>query len=80
MVAAYPPGENIAGRFGRTRQVIVQRAEAVGLDPTAGRATVAVDVLEVVGTPPATRRYVGTWQLVRTGRGWLLDQPDLRPG
>jgi serine/threonine-protein kinase len=80
MVAAYPPGDNIVGRFGQTRRVIVQRAEAVGLDPSAGRATVAVDVLEVLGPPPVTRRYVGTWQLVRSARGWLLDQPNLRPG
>jgi hypothetical protein len=79
MTAAYPPRENIAGRFGQTRRLVVQRAEAVAVNPVAGRATVAVELLEVVGTPPVSRRYVGTWQLVRGGNGWLLDQPNLVP-
>ena len=80
MLTVYPPGEHIAGRFGRTRRLVVQRAEAVALNTGAGRATVAVDVLEVVGVPPVTRRYVGTWQLVRGRTGWLLDQPNLHLG
>ena len=53
MAGAYPPGENITGRFGRTRALTVLRAETVAYDPGAGRATVAVEVLEVVGTPPS---------------------------
>jgi serine/threonine-protein kinase len=80
MLVAYPPGENITQRFGETRELTVQRAEIVSVDEAAGRATVAVDLLEVVGSPPQTRRYVGTWQLVRGPGGWLLDQPNLRLG
>ena len=80
MAAAYPPGENITRRFSQTRRLTVQRAQTVSLDARAGRATVAVDVLEVVGAPPVTRRYTGTWHLVRGAGGWLLDQPNLRLG
>jgi hypothetical protein len=80
MAGAYPPGENITGRFSQSRALTVLRAETVAYDPGAGRAIVAVDVLEVVGTPPLSRRYTGTWQVVRGGSGWLLDQPNLRPG
>jgi hypothetical protein len=79
MQAAYPPGQNVVGRFSQTQQVIVRRAEVVALDQAGQRATVAVDVLETVGAPPATRRWVGTWQLVRSPGGWLLDQPNLAP-
>jgi hypothetical protein len=80
MLAAYPPGENLFGRFAQTRRLTVAQAQTVALDPVAGRATVAVEVVEEAGAPPITRRFVGTWQLVRTGAGWLLDQPNLRPG
>ncbi len=78
MQAAYPPGQNIYGRFAQTQRISVQKADVVALDPAAGRATVAVDVLEVFGS--TTRRWVGTWHLVRVGSGWLLDQPRLQPG
>jgi serine/threonine-protein kinase len=80
MLLAYPPGENISQRFGQTRELTLRRAETVAIDETSGRATVAVDLVEVAGSPPVTRRYVGTWQLVRGPAGWLLDQPNLRPG
>lgn len=80
MLAAYPPGENITRRFSQTRGLTVQRAETIAHDPVAGRATVAIELVEVVGAPAIARRYVGTWQLVRGPGGWLLDQPNLRLG
>jgi hypothetical protein len=80
MQAAYPPGQNIYGRFAQTQRISIRRADVVALDQAAGRATVAVDVAEVIGSPPTTRRWVGTWHLVRVGSGWLLDQPSLQPG
>jgi len=79
MRGAYPPAENVYGRFARTQALTVRRADVVALDAAAGRATVAVDLTEVVGPPAATRRYVGTWQVVRGPSGWLLDQPNLQP-
>jgi len=30
-------------------------------------------------TEPTTRRYTGSWNLVRGSSGWLLDQPNLTP-
>jgi len=29
-------------------------------------------------TDGSIRHWVGTWYLVRSGSGWLLDQPGLR--
>jgi len=50
-----------------------------GRTPFDGDTPVAVDVVEIdAGSPPVTREYVGTWQLVAGPSGWLLDQPDLR--
>jgi hypothetical protein len=76
MQANYPPAENIDGRFAATQQLTLRAADVVALDEAAGQATVAIDLVEVVGGQ--SRRYVGTWQLVRGPRGWQLDQPSLR--
>lgn len=78
MLATYPPGENITRRFSQTRTLTVQRAEIVSFDEVAGRAVVIVQLEEVVGTPPVTHLYGGSWQVVRSPAGWLLDQPDVR--
>jgi hypothetical protein len=78
MRAQYPPAQNIAGRFSDTTDMTVQRAKAVSLDEGAGKATVEVDVIEIMGSPDTTRNWVGTWVLVRGPEGWLLDQPNLQ--
>lgn len=78
MLATYPPAENITRRFSQTRSLTVQRAEIVSFDEAAGRAVVIVQLEEVVGTPPVTHLYGGSWQVVRSPAGWLLDQPDVR--
>jgi hypothetical protein len=80
MRSAYPPAENIYSRFSRTQSLTVRRAEVVALDAVNGRATVALDLGEVVGPPSVSRTYVGSWYLVRGPDGWLLDQPSLRTG
>ncbi len=72
--AQYPPDQNIAGRFARTTQIVVDNAQIVS--QTNDRATVTVVLREYVtggGEPPSLR---GTWQLVRGPSGWLLDQPN----
>jgi hypothetical protein len=76
--AAFPPAESITARFSHTRALVLERADVVALDDAAGKATVAVTVREELDGPPGERRYTGTWDLVRTADGWLLDQPDLR--
>ncbi len=78
MQANYPPDTNINGRFAATRYISVDSARVVSMDQSAGTATVAVDVTETSSDPPPTRRYTGTWSLVRGPSGWLLDQPNLQ--
>jgi eukaryotic-like serine/threonine-protein kinase len=71
----YPPSLYIDDRFARTARIDLQRAELVRSSLASGTATVAVDLVEVLddGT---TRRFVGSWDLVRAGDGWLLADPD----
>ncbi|MBV9545831.1 MAG: LysM peptidoglycan-binding domain-containing protein, partial [Chloroflexi bacterium] len=78
MRAAYPPAEYIDGRFAQTSTLTVTRADVTALDAASGRATVAVQLAEVIGSPTTTRHYVGTWSLVRGPNGWQLDQPNLQ--
>ena len=80
MQANYPPAANLNGRFAQVQAMTLQRADVISVDQASGRATVAVDLIEVTGSPPARRRWVGTWQLVRGPSGWLLDNPSLGPG
>lgn len=76
MRASYPPQTNIWGRFDATSSIVTRSARVTSATP--GSAAVAVDLIETLrnGT---VRRWVGTWYLVRSGSGWLLDQPGLGP-
>jgi protein kinase-like protein len=76
MRAAYPPQTNIWGRFDATSSIVARSASVTSAGP--GSAAVAVDLIETLRNG-AVRRWVGTWYLVRSGSGWLLDQPGLRP-
>lgn len=77
MQAAYPPAQDLDGRFAGVQEMLVRQSAVTASG--GNRATVAVDVVEVDGgSPPSTREYVGTWQLVAGPSGWLLDQPNLR--
>ena len=76
MQAAFPPSTNVWGRFDSTRSIHLASASIAARSATA--ATVNVSIIEVLmdGTQ---RRYAGQWYLVRSGSGWLMDQPALRP-
>jgi protein kinase-like protein len=76
MRAAYPPQTNIWGRFDSTSSIVARSASLTSAGP--GTAAVAVDLVETMSNG-SVRRWVGTWYLVRSGSGWLLDQPGLRP-
>ena len=76
MRASYPPQTNIWGRFDATRSIIARSASVTSAGQ--GSAAVAVDLVETMSNG-SVRRWVGTWYLVRSGSGWLLDQPGLRP-
>lgn len=75
MRAAYPPQTNIWGRFDSTSSIVTRSASVTNAGP--GTAAVAVDLVETMSNG-SVRRWVGTWYLVRSGSGWLLDQPGLR--
>ena len=76
MRATYPPQTNIWGRFDRTRSIVARSASVTSANP--GSAAVAVDLIETL-SDGTIRHWVGSWYLVRSGPGWLLDQPGLRP-
>jgi hypothetical protein len=70
----FPPAENIDRRFAQTQEVIVNRVEVVSA--RGEEALVGVDLNE--RNSGGERHYVGTWSVVRSGDGWLLDQPNLQ--
>ncbi|TME44817.1 MAG: hypothetical protein E6I56_11120 [Chloroflexi bacterium] len=72
--AADPPAVFIDQRFSATQQIGV-RGERI-MAHEAGSAVVYVDLLELIGGQ--TREWVGTWQLIQSPSGWLLNSPDLR--
>lgn len=74
MQAAYPPPEYINRRFAYTQQMNLRQARVIANNGQT--ATVYIDLVEVYAG--STRHWVGTWQLVQTSSGWLLNQPNLR--
>lgn len=76
MQARYPPAVYIDHRFAATQQINLQVARILGSHD--GAAVVFVRVVEVLDGQ--TRYWVGTWQLVSSDSGWLLDRPNLRSG
>ncbi|MEO6797296.1 MAG: hypothetical protein ABI401_06485 [Candidatus Dormibacter sp.] len=74
MQANYPPGEFINHRFASTQQMGLRQDRTLANNGQV--ATVYIDLIEVYAG--STRHWVGTWQVVRTSSGWLLDQPNLR--
>ncbi|HET9849958.1 MAG TPA: hypothetical protein VFR68_15590 [Candidatus Dormibacteraeota bacterium] len=71
-----PPSLFIDQRFAATDRIDVAAARL--LSTGAGIASVYVDVVEVIGG--LNRRWIGTWQVVDTPSGWLLNNPNLRSG
>lgn len=74
MQAQYPPSVFIDERFSATQQVELA-AEHVVADG-GGTAVVYVDVVEVIGGEK--RRWLGTWQVVDTASGWLMNSANLQ--
>jgi serine/threonine-protein kinase len=72
----YPPEGNIDGRFAPTTDIDLVRNEIVDIDPQAGTANVAVDLIEYRESGPSPRRFVGDWDLVLVDGRWLMDDPD----
>ena len=72
MKATYPREENLDRRFDDTAAIRIHGLELVSQD--GGRAVVAIDFTETYDGG-ATRRFQGSWELVRAGDRWLLDAP-----
>jgi serine/threonine protein kinase len=68
----YPPPTYINDRFAATTGIDVERWSLVR--DTADRATVRVTLLEHL-QGGASRTLVGSWDLVRVGGTWVLDNP-----
>jgi eukaryotic-like serine/threonine-protein kinase len=72
----YPPDGNIDGRFAPTTDIDLVRNEIVAIDPQAGTANVAVDLIEYREAGSSPRRFVGDWDLVLVDGRWLMNDPD----
>lgn len=70
-----PPTVFIDERFSGTDRIDVGSARLLSVG--SGTAIVYVDVNELIGG--LNRRWVGTWQVVDTASGWLLNNSDLQP-
>ena len=75
MQRRYPPDEWLVGRFSRTSRIDITRLRQTSLDAAAGRATVAVTLVEYRTVEPSPRTFSGTWELIRVNGRWLLDDP-----
>ena len=70
----YPPETNINGRFDRTTKIVINRLSIRSMSLSKKTAVVFVDLTEYRRSQTA-RRYIGTWDLVLTRSGWLMDEP-----
>jgi hypothetical protein len=76
MQAQYPPPIYIDHRFADTQYIGLTGNHLVS--EANGTAVIYVNVAEVIGGQ--NRVWVGTWQLVDTSSGWLLNSPNLTAG
>jgi hypothetical protein len=70
----YPPKQYIDGRFAPTTAIEIRRLTITSESVARRSATVAVDLVEH-RDDGSVRHWVGSWDLVLTNAGWLMDQP-----
>jgi hypothetical protein len=75
MQRQYPPDQWLVGRFEETTRIEITRLVTESIDRGAGTARVAVSLTEHRTVEPSPRQFAGSWDLVRSGSRWLLDQP-----
>ena len=71
----YPPAGNIDGRFAPTTRIDIDRLNIERMSLRNGTAVVSVAITEYRSSGPSPRRFAGTWELVLTDAGWLMDEP-----
>jgi len=74
MRSEYPPNGYIDGRFDATTRIDVNRISIRSMSLSRKTANVSVDLTEY-RTSGAPRHWVGSWDLVLTSAGWLMDKP-----
>lgn len=79
MQSNYPPGDAINGRFSHTRNITVNSANKVSGGSASGSATVDVDLTETFDNG-TSQQLVGSWTLILTPSGWLMDSPHFGGG
>ena len=75
MQRRYPPQEWLIDRFAHTTRIVITRLRTLSRNDAGGTASVAVSLVEYRTVAPSPRTFVGSWDLVRLGGRWLLDQP-----
>jgi hypothetical protein len=75
MQRRYPPQQWLIDRFKRTTRIDLTRLAILGVDASAGTATVGVRLVEYRTVEPSPRSFAGSWDLVRLDGAWLLDEP-----
>jgi len=76
MQRRYPVDEWLIGRFRRTTRIDITGLRTIYLDQDAGRARVAVSLVEYRTVEPSPRGFTGAWDLVRIDGRWVLNDPD----
>ena len=72
MRANFPRAGNLDSRWGDTADVSILQLYVTS--QTANNANVFIDFIETKDDG-SSRRFTGSWDLVRSGDAWLLDQP-----
>ena len=72
MRANFPREENLDGRWANTVSISVNDLRV--LSASGDQMIVAIDFVETLANG-SSRRFVGSWQLVASDSGWLLDSP-----
>lgn len=73
MKANFPRQGNLDGRWANTTGVSVNNIRVIS--QSEGVMTVGIDFVETLANGNS-RRFVGSWRLVASSNGWLLDQPS----
>jgi eukaryotic-like serine/threonine-protein kinase len=71
----YPPDGYIDGRFAPTTRIDITRLRIERMSLSAGTALVSVGLTEYRSSGPSPRRFDGSWELVLSARGWLMNEP-----
>jgi hypothetical protein len=74
MKSQYPPSTYINGRFSPTTRIDINRISITSMSVANKTAKVFVDLTEY-RTNGSTRHWVGSWDMVLTSSGWLMDRP-----